>query len=512
MKTYILHPGELGLAQIRDLLSVPHQLKLAPDASFAINQAASTVNAICEQGKTVYGINTGFGQLASTRISADKLQQLQENLIKSHAAGIGEPLSDEIVKLTLLLKINSLARGYSGVRLEVIEALLALYNADVFPCMPSKGSVGACGDLAPLAHLSYALLGEGDVRYEGKVIPAKKGLKKAKLKPLKLHPKEGLALLNGVQVSTALALQALLQTENLFAAAMVTGSLTLEAAAGSHTPFDERIHAVRGHLGQIECATLFRGFLAGSEIVTSHQNCGRVQDPYSLRCQPQVMGACLDQIRHVSQIIITECNAVSDNPLVFSDEGDILSGGNFHGEPIALAADNLALAIAEMGALAERRIALLIDPHFSQLPAFLVKNSGLNSGFMMAQVTASALASENKSLAHPRSVDSLPTSANQEDHVSMSTNAAYRLHSMVSHSLTIIAIESLAAAQGIDFRRPLKTSPDLERFHAALRTRVPFYENDRYMAADIESMKQWLQEGEGGQLVRVMLADKLLFA
>lgn len=510
MKTYVLRPGELGLIQLRELVTTAHHLVLDDQARAAIDTAAKTVQSICEQGKTVYGINTGFGQLASTRIGADKLHQLQNNLVKSHAAGTGELLPDAIVKLTILLKINSLARGFSGVRLEVIDTLLALYNADIFPCLPSKGSVGACGDLAPLAHLSYALLGEGDVRYEGKIIPAKKALKKAKIKALTLFPKEGLALLNGVQVSTALALHALLETENLFATAIVAGSQSLEAAAGSHTPFDERIHAVRGHVGQIETATLFRHILAGSDIESSHKNCGRVQDPYSLRCQPQVMGACLDQMRHAGEIIITECNAVSDNPLVFSEQGDILSGGNFHGEPIAMAADNLALAIAEIGALSERRIALLIDPGFSQLPAFLVNNSGLNSGFMMAQVTASALASENKSLAHPRSVDSLPTSANQEDHVSMATNAAYRLQAMLEHSHTILAIETLAGAQGIDFRRPLKTSPELEAFHQAFRQQVPFYDSDRYMAADIERAKHWLQAGEGLIHTQKMMARSVL--
>ena len=395
----------------------------------------------------------------------------------------------------MLLKINSLARGYSGIRLEVIEALVRLLNAGVYPCIPQKGSVGASGDLAPLAHMSTVLLGEGEVTYGGERLPGRRGLELAGLQPITLGPKEGLALLNGTQASTAFALEGLFATEDLFAAALVAGSLSVDAALGSRSPFDERIHQLRGLRGQIDAAAAYRALLEHSGIEQSHHDCGAVQDPYSLRCQPQVMGACLDQMRQVAATLLCEANAVSDNPLVFSAQGDIISGGNFHAEPVALAADNLALAIAEIGALSERRIALLIDANLSKLPPFLVEKGGLNSGFMLAQVTAAALASENKLFAHPASVDSLPTSANQEDHVSMATFAARRLLEMADNSAGIVAIELLAACQGVDFRAPLKTSPRLEQARKRLRREVPFYGQDRYFAPDIEKAKRLVQDG-----------------
>ncbi len=390
----------------------------------------------------------------------------------------------------MVLKILSLSQGYSGVRMSLIELLCKLVEADALPVIPVKGSVGASGDLAPLAHMSCALIGIGQVKLGGQVMLSADALKKIGLEPFQLGPKEGLALLNGTQVSTALALDGLFRTQQLFRAATVVGAMSVDAAMGSDVPFDSRIHQVRPHEGQNDVAKVYRQLLAGSQIRHSHLDCQHVQDPYSLRCQPQVMGACLDQIRFVARTLECEANSVTDNPLIFPDSGDVLSGGNFHAEPVALAADSLALAIAEIGSLSERRISLLIDKHLSGLPPFLVKASGLNSGFMVAQVTAAAVASENKSLAHPASVDSLPTSANQEDHVSMATFAARRLAEMNDNTATIIAIEWLAAAQGIDFRAPLKTSPALQRVHETLRATVPKYDQDRYFADDIQLAKQ----------------------
>ncbi len=417
--------------------------------------------------------------------------------MRSHAVGTGELLADDSVRLVLALKVNALARGYSGVRRQVIESLMALYNTGLLPAVPAKGSVGASGDLAPLAHLSLALIGEGEIRAAGTLTSAASALKQAKLAPLALGAKEGLALLNGTQVSTALAAQGLFAIENVFAAALVAGALSLDAAKGSDVPFDPRIQAVRGHPGQADVAAALKGLAAGSAIRESHRSGDdRVQDPYSLRCQPQVMGAALDLVRFAAGTIEREANAVSDNPLVFSESGEVLSGGNFHAEPIAFAADILAMALAEIGALAERRIALLVDPAMSSgLPAFLVAEPGLNSGFMIAQVTAAALASENKSLAHPASIDSLPTSANQEDHVSMATYAARRLADMARNAADIIAIELLAAAQGVDMRRPLTTSPALQRAMREIRGRAPFLDQDRSMAGDIKAVRELIESG-----------------
>ena len=484
----------LLLAQLRSIAREGKSLELDPAALSKVKGALSTVERIVTSGKPAYGINTGFGRLSQTRIPDGELEQLQLNIVLSHAAGTGPLLDDATVRLILALKIASLSAGHSGVRPELIALLLELYNYGIYPCIPAKGSVGASGDLAPLAHLSLALLGIGDVRVKGKRIPATKALRDARLNPLKLAPKEGLALLNGTQVSTALALVGLFATEDVFAAAVVAGSLSVDAAAGSDAPFDPRIHEVRAQPGQRDVARFYADLLRGSEIRRSHlENDPRVQDPYSLRCQPQVMGACLDQMRYAAGVFEREAAAVTDNPLVFGDE--IVSGGNFHAEPIALAADALAVAIAEIGALSERRIALLIDTSLSGLPPFLVEHGGVNSGFMIPQVTAAALASENKSLAHPASVDSLPTSANQEDHVSMATFAARRLSDMAANSAGIVAIELLAAAQGIDFRAPLKTSPRLQEVHALVRSKVGFYDHDRYFAPDIDAIRSLIESG-----------------
>lgn len=488
MPTLRLTPGQLTLSELRQIYSAPVKVTLDEGAFDDINRSVECVNDILAEGRTAYGINTGFGLLASTRIASEDLENLQRSLVLSHAAGVGEALDDALVRLIMVLKINSLARGYSGIRLVVIQALQALVNANVYPRIPAKGSVGASGDLAPLAHMSLTLLGEGEARVNGEWLPAVEALAKAGLTPITLAAKEGLALLNGTQASTAFALRGLFEAEDLFASAVVSGALTTEAVLGSRRPFDARIHAVRGQKGQIDSAALFRQVLTDdSEISQSHHNCEKVQDPYSLRCQPQVMGACLTQMRQAAEVLLIEANAVSDNPLVFAEEQDVISGGNFHAEPVAMAADNLALALAEIGALSERRIALMMDKHMSQLPPFLVKNGGVNSGFMIAQVTAAALASENKALAHPSSVDSLPTSANQEDHVSMAPAAGRRLWEMASNTRGVLAVEWLAACQGIDLREGLKSSPVLEKARHILRDKVAYYAQDRYFAPDIEA-------------------------
>jgi len=491
-----LAPGRLTLEELHSFAYGTEPLRLDAGTRAGLERGAAAVARIVAAGAPVYGINTGFGKLAQTHIQADQLELLQRNLVLSHSVGVGALLADEVVRLVMLLKVASLARGYSGVRPGVVDAMVALVNARVYPCIPSKGSVGASGDLAPLAHLSAVLLGLGEVRHEGRVLPALEGLKIAGIAPLTLGPKEGLALLNGTQVSTALALHGLFAARNMYAAALVAGAMSVDAAMGSDTPFDARIHELRGQAGQIAAAASYRKLLAGSEIRASHlTGDDKVQDPYSLRCQPQVMGACLDVMQHAERVLMIEANSVTDNPLVFPDSGESLSGGNFHAEPVAFAADHLALAIAEIGALSERRIALLIDASISGLPPFLTSASGVNSGFMIAHVTAAALASENKSLAHPASVDSLPTSANQEDHVSMATFAARRLADMAANTSAIVAIELLAAAQGIDFRRPRKSSAALEEAHAMIRKVAPHLDGDRYLALDIEAVTPMVRDG-----------------
>lgn len=505
----VLHlvPGEVDLATLRAIYQGNVTLSLDQSARQAIADAQQTVEAIVASGKVVYGINTGFGKLAQTQIPAGRLADLQRNLVLSHSVGLGDLLPDNVTRLVVATKIISLARGHSGVRIELVEALLTLFNAGVMPVIPEKGSVGASGDLAPLAHMSLMLLGEGQVRLNGVLIPATEGLASVGLSPFVLGPKEGLALLNGTQVSTALALRGLFEGENLFAAGLMAGALSLEAIKGSLKPYDARIHQARGQQGQIAVAAAVSALIEGSEILASHTNCGRVQDPYSIRCVPQVMGACLDNLCHAARILQIEANAASDNPLVFSDSGDVISGGNFHAEPVAFAADILALAIAEVGAISERRLALLLDTGLSGLPPFLVHDGGVNSGFMIAQVTAAALASENKSLAHPGSVDSLPTSANQEDHVSMATYAARRLGSMCFNSAAVVGIEAMAAAQGIEFNRPLKSSATLEQAMGTIREQVAFLEEDRLLAPDIEAMRQWASRADWPPALTALLAS-----
>jgi histidine ammonia-lyase len=505
MKTILLDPGRLSLKQLREIATTNVRVRLSQESRRQIDTSVDTVRQLIGNGRVIYGINTGFGLLANTVIPHEELEHLQRSIVLSHAAGVGEFMNEATVRLIMVLKINSLARGYSGIRYEVIDSLISLVNNRVYPCIPQKGSVGASGDLAPLAHMSTVLLGEGEVFHDGQRLSGKEGLAIAGLAPITLGPKEGLALLNGTQASTAFALNGLFAAEDLFAAGVVTGSLSVEAALGSRRPFEALIHEVRGHKCQIDVAAAYRDLLAHSEIETSHKDCEAVQDPYSLRCQPQVMGACLEQICNSARTLLTEANAVSDNPLVFSEEQDIISGGNFHAEPVAMAADNLALAFAEIGALSERRMALLIDSHMSKLPPFLVEKGGLNSGFMIAQVTSAALASENKSLAHPASVDSLPTSANQEDHVSMATFGARRLLDMAENTGNILAIELLAACQGMDFRSPLKSSVKLEQAKQTVREQVPFYDQDRYFAPDIEKTYTLIRKGVFNSLLQTEL-------
>ena len=503
INTLNIIPGQLTLAQLRDVVRYNDITYSLDESAFEeINKSAAAVQQVILENRVVYGINTGFGLLANTRIKTEELELLQRSIVLSHSAGFGEYMEDETVRLMMVLKINSLSRGYSGIRLKVIQALITLLNAQVYPCVPKKGSVGASGDLAPLSHMVLPLLGEGEMSYQDEVITATEGLKIAGLKPISLAAKEGLALLNGTQASTAFSLEGLFYAEDLFAAAVTIGSMSVEAALGSRAPFDERVHLVRGQRGQIDAAVAYREILTeDSEIGRSHLDCEKVQDPYSLRCQPQVMGACLTQIRQAAEVLHVEANGVTDNPLVFANEGDFISAGNFHAEPVAMAADNLALAIAEIGSLSERRMALLIDANLSKLPPFLVDNGGVNSGFMIAQVTSAALASENKSLAHPASVDSLPTSANQEDHVSMAAFAGRRLADMADNTTGVLAVEYLAAAQGLDFRAPLKGSDKIEQAKAILREVVSFYDKDRYFAPDIAEAAAIIGEGDLNYLV-----------
>ncbi|MFN0303925.1 MAG: histidine ammonia-lyase [Burkholderiales bacterium] len=496
----------LTLGVLRQIWMGAVRIALDGTACERIARSAQVVAAIAGGDQAVYGVNTGFGKLAQKRIAPDQLTQLQRNLVLSHAAGVGAPLADGMVRLIIALKVASFAHGFSGVRVDVAEMLVRLFNAGVLPCIPAKGSVGASGDLAPLAHLAACLLGVGEASIAGQVMPARSALAQAGLAPLVLAPKEGLALINGAQVSNALSLGGLFAVENVFSAALMAGAMSVDAAMGSDTPFDPRLHEIRGQRAQVEVAHAYRQLLAGSAIRESHRtNDERVQDPYSLRCQPQVMGACLAQMRYAAGIFHDEANGTSDNPIVFADTREIVSGGNFHAEPLALAADALAIATAEIGAMSERRIALLIDTTISGLPAFLVKDGGLNSGFMIAQVTAAALASENKALAHPSSVDSIPTSANQEDFVSMATHAARRLTEMADNVAAIVGIELLAASQGIEFRAPLESSPPIRIIIAELRARVPHYDADRYFAPDIEAARRWVHSGRFNPLAPTLL-------
>jgi histidine ammonia-lyase len=492
-----LDPTNIDLGTLRRLWQ-GEVASLDDEAMQRVANSAAVIERIVAGGDTVYGVNTGFGLLANTRIPNDKLAELQSNLILSHSAGLGDPLPRHVTRLMVVLKLLGIGRGHSGVRPLVIEALQRLLDADAMPLIPSQGSVGASGDLAPLAHLIAALMGYGRVDVAGEVLRADSALERLGLQPLQLGPKEGLALINGTQASTALALDALFQGERVFAAAIAAGALSVDALKGSAKPFDPRISELRGQPGQIRVAAAIAGLLDGSEILTSHVKCSRVQDPYSFRCQPQVMGAALDLLQNAARTLTIEAAAVTDNPIVFADDDTAISGGNFHAQPVAFAADIIAMALCEVGSISERRVSVLVDPKMSGLPAFLTQDSGVNSGLMIPQVTAAALVSENKTLAFPASVDSIPTSAGQEDHVSMAPIAARKAAQIARNAAGVIAVELMAAAEGMDYHAPLKTSPKLREIHVAVRRLSPHFIADRYWADEMSALQLAVLAGEIG--------------
>jgi histidine ammonia-lyase len=497
----MLTPGAVTLDQWKHVYA-GGSVTLDPACLPAVAESAAAVRRILAKGAPVYGINTGFGKLASVRIEAEDLAKLQRNIVLSHAAGIGPATPVAVTRLMMALKLVSLARGASGVAPETVQMLEAMLQRGLTPVVPAQGSVGASGDLAPLAHMTATMIGEGRIVRDGVEMPAAQALTEARLAPLQLGPKEGLALLNGTQFSTAFALAGLIEAERLYRSALLTGVLSTEAAKGTDAPFDPRIHALRGHRGQMETADALRMLMHGSAIRASHREDDlRVQDPYCLRCQPQVMGAVLDLLRQAGATLLTEANGVSDNPLIFPESDEALSGGNFHAEPVAFAADMIAIALCEIGSIAERRIAMLVDPTLSGLPAFLTPNPGLNSGFMIPQVTAAALVSENKQRAYPASVDSIPTSANQEDHVSMAAHGARRLTAMAANVDAVLGIELLMAAQGCDFHAPLASSAALEQLRATVRGVVPFLQDDRHMAPDLVAASDLIANGAVAALV-----------
>ena len=494
--TLVLQPGKVTIQDLERVWREMPPVRLDPSCHTAIEAAAARIGSIARGNEAIYGVNTGFGKLASVSIPPHDVETLQRNLILSHCCGIGAPFSEQIVRLVMALKLLSLGRGASGVRMDVIRLIEEMLARGVIPLIPEKGSVGASGDLAPLAHMAATMMGEGEAYFCGERLPAADALGKAGLEPVVFQAKEGIALINGTQVSTALALAGLFRAHRAARSALITGALSTDAAMGSSAPFHPEIHALRGHRGQIDAAAALTSLLDGSEIRESHREGDqRVQDPYCIRCQPQVDGACLDILRQAAHTLTIEANAVTDNPLILSD-GSVVSGGNFHAEPVALAADQIALAVCEIGAIAQRRIALLVDPALSfGLPAFLSPKPGLNSGLMIAEVTSAALMSENKQMAHPASVDSTPTSANQEDHVSMACHGARRLTPMTENLFGIIGIEALTAAQGVDLRAPLKTSAELQNAHKAIRGAAAMITEDRFMAVDLEAASELVSSG-----------------
>ena len=497
-----LNPEAIDLATLRQLWQ-GEPCKLDDASMDRVRASAASVDRIVASGETVYGVNTGFGLLANQAIPADRLAELQTNLILSHSAGLGEPLPRHVTRLMIVLKLLGLGRGFSGVRPLVIDALQALLDKDAMPLIPSQGSVGASGDLAPLAHLIAALMGYGSIDLAGTIMPAGEALKKLGMEPLALGPKEGLALINGTQASTAIALDALFAAERVFASAIAAGALSVDALKGSAKPFDPRISALRGQPGQVRVASAIADYLDGSEILSSHGRCGKVQDPYSFRCQPQVMGAALDLLANAARTLTIEAAAVTDNPIVFPDEDTAISGGNFHAQPVAFAADTITMALCEVGSISERRTSVLVDPKMSGLPAFLTDDPGINSGLMIPQVTAAALTSENKSLAFPASVDSIPTSAGQEDHVSMAPIAARKAGQVARNAAGIIAVELIAAAQGVDHHAPLKTSAKLQAVHSTVRGYSPHFGADRYWAVEMAELQGAVLAGEFGNFAAI---------
>ncbi|MEC3861746.1 histidine ammonia-lyase [Mesobacterium sp. TK19101] len=489
MTELILRPGATTLTELEQVYRGTGPMGLHPSAHPEIVAAAQVIAGAAAGDAAIYGVNTGFGKLAHVRIAPDQTATLQRNLILSHCAGVGAPMPDSVLRLMMALKLLSLGRGASGVRLDVVHLIEGMLARGVMPVVPDQGSVGASGDLAPLAHMAAVMIGEGHARVGGETLPGAQALALVGLAPVTLGPKEGLALINGTQFSTAYALAGLFETWRLAGAALVTSALTTDAIMGSTAPLLPEIHALRGHRGQIEAAAAIRRLMDGSEIRESHRDGdSRVQDPYCIRCQPQVMGACIDLLRHAASTLVIEANAATDNPLVLRDCGRIVSGGNFHAEPVGFAADQIALALAEIGAIAQRRVALMVDPTLSfDLPPFLTKEPGLNSGYMIAEVTTAALMSENKHLANPCTTDSTPTSANQEDHVSMAAHGARRLMRMADNLGHILGVELLCAAQGVQYRAPLQTSLTLQAVIAELRGHVPELAQDRFLAPDLET-------------------------
>ena len=495
----LLDGQSLSLAGLEAVAREGSAVGLAPTAREVVARARRVVDAAVDAGRVVYGVTTGFGNFADVVIAPERLRELQLNLVRSHAAGVGDALGQAETRGLMLLRANVLAKGFSGVRIETLDLLVAMLNRGVHPVIPSQGSVGASGDLAPLAHLAVALVGEGECVHEGRRIPSREALRAAGLTPVELFAKEGLALINGTQLMTAVAGLALAEAERLAPMADVAGALTLDVLKGTDVAFDPRIQRARPHPGQGASARNLKRLLAGSPIRESHRDCGKVQDAYSLRCMPQVHGAARDALAYVARTVEIEMNAATDNPMVFSDPGELLSGGNFHGEPVAIASDVMAIAVAELGAISERRIERLVNPALSDLPAFLTPAGGLQSGLMLAHVTAAALASENKGLAHPASVDSIPTSANKEDHVSMGPAAARQAAQVVANVRRILAIEVIAACQGLEFLKPLVSSPPLDAVHRHVRTRIAPYDTDRLLAPEIETVAEWVR---GGELLR----------
>lgn len=484
--------------KLQDVINVSknyEQVKLDPKAEKKIKSSRDFVDKAVKENKIIYGVTTGFGELANKSITPDKVEKLQENILRSHATGVGNPFDEDVARGIILLRAHALAKGYSGVRIELINKLLELLNKKIYPYIPSQGSVGASGDLAPLAHLSLVLIGEGECIVDGRRVPSLKILKKAGINPIKLKAKEGLVLINGTQVMGSLGCLNLFAARNLIKNAQIAGAMSLEALKGTVKAFDEKIHKLRPYYGQIKCAENMRNLLKGSEIIASHKNCKKVQDAYTLRCIPQVYGAVIDTIDYVEKILTVEINSATDNPLIFPEENEVISGGNFHGEPLAFVMDFLGIAISELGNIAERTIDRLVNPHMSGLPAFLTREGGLNSGFMIAQYTAAALASENKVLAHPASVDSIPTSAGQEDHVSMGTIAARHAKDIIENVENIIAIEMLTAAQGIDFWK-MRPGKGTKAAHDFIRKHIPFMEQDRALYNDMEIVKKLVSSGK----------------
>lgn len=498
-KSPLLLKGQpLSLEDVRDVAFLGRKVSLHTSAKKKIDRAYQYLKKEMATGKTIYGVNTGFGVLSSVKISDLELETLQVNLLRSHAVGTGKIIARHLARAMMLLRAQSLAQGHSGVRVAVVEQIIQLINAGITPQIPEQGSVGASGDLAPLSHLALVLIGEGSVEYRGKTMPSARALKAARIRPLKLGPKEGLALINGTQFMTAIGTFACLEAEYLTRVADLAGAMTTEALRGTETAFEAEIQSVRPHPGQIETARHLKSLLMNgrvkSEISLSHENCGKVQDPYSVRCMPQVHGATRDCLRFVRDVLEREANSVTDNPLIFPREKKILSGGNFHGQIVAISLDLLAIAAAELASISEQRIEKLVNPVISELPAFLVREGGVNSGFMIVQVAAASIVSENKTLCHPASVDSIPTSADKEDHVSMGAWASRKAMRVVKNAQRVLAMELLAAAQGIDLLRPLKSSLAIEKAHSVIRTKVKRLDSDRLMKTDIDHATSLIQE------------------